>query len=89
VLSGDLAAELRHLKEESGGDVIVYGGGSLAQSVVRSGLVDDFLLLTHPVVLGRGLPIFTKVEAPLDLELVYVRPFKGGTVAHSYRPKTR
>jgi hypothetical protein len=38
----------------------------------------------HPVVLGAGLPIFTSVELPMDLELVEAKSFPGGIVAHVY-----
>jgi dihydrofolate reductase len=89
VLSGNLSEEIHLLKEEPGKDIIVYGGATLAQNVVKSGLVDEYLLLTHPIALGRGLPIFSSLAAPADLELAYARSFKGGTVAHLYRPKKR
>ena len=89
VLSGPLSEELLRLKNEPGKDVIVYGGASLAQNVIKSGLVDEHFFLTHPIALGRGLPIFSNLEKPADLELVYAKSFKGGTVGHLYRPKKR
>jgi hypothetical protein len=43
--------------------------------------VDEFRLLVHPVVLGKGLSIFSDLEAPLRLDLVSVSPFRAGTIA--------
>ncbi|HEX4339986.1 MAG TPA: dihydrofolate reductase family protein [Polyangiaceae bacterium] len=89
VLSGELSAELRRLKEEPGKDIVLYGGASLAQNVVKTGLVDEYFILTHPIALGRGLPLFSSLEEPVDLELDYARAFETGAVAHLYRPKKR
>jgi dihydrofolate reductase len=87
VASGDLADEIARLKQEPGKDILAHGGASFAASLIAHGLVDEFRLLTHPVVLGRGLPIFSKLAKPLSLQLVEVKPFPGGSVAHIYRPR--
>jgi dihydrofolate reductase len=84
VASGDLAEEVRRLKAESGGDVIAHGGASFVRALIETGLVDEYALLVAPVVLGRGLPIFSK---PMDLELVELKRFPKGTVAHVYRAR--
>ncbi len=87
VASGDLADEIRRLKQEPGKDIIAHGGASFAQSLVERGLVDEYRLLVHPVVLGRGLPLFSRLAKPADLQLVEARSFPGGAVAHIYRPR--
>ena len=89
VLAGKLSEELERLKNEGGKDIIVYGGATLAQNVVKTGLVDEYFLLTHPIALGRGLALFSSLEKPADLELAYAKSFRGGTVGHLYRPKNR
>jgi dihydrofolate reductase len=86
-LSGPLAEEIRRLKDEPGGDVIVYGGARLAQSVIATGLVDEYYFLVHPAALGRGLPIFSSLEKPIDLELVASKSFAAGAVGQRYRSK--
>jgi dihydrofolate reductase len=58
VARGELAEEVARLKRESGKDILAHGGASFAQSLAQSGLVDEYRLLVHPVVLGRGLPLF-------------------------------
>jgi dihydrofolate reductase len=85
VAKGDLAEEVARLKREPGNDIVAHGGASFAQSLAQLGLVDEYWLLKHPVALGRGLPLFAKLPAPLDLELVDSRAFPRGSVAHVYR----
>lgn len=56
------------------------------RSLIAAGLIDEYLLLTHPVVLGEGLAIFNGVAQPLGLKLVEAKSFLGGIVAHRYHP---
>ena len=66
---------------------MVHGGASLARSLVRTGLADEYELLVHPTVLGRGQPIFTEIEKPTDLELVKSKVFRTGATALVYTPR--
>ena len=59
---------------------------SLARSLVRAGLIDEYRLLVHPVVLGGGLPLFSELKTPVDLKLESSTPFRSGAVANVYRP---
>jgi dihydrofolate reductase len=54
------------------------------RSLIATGLIDEYLLVTHPVVLGEGMAIFNGVARPLDLKLVDAKAFPGGIVAHTY-----
>lgn len=86
ILNGDLAEEVARLKAEPGKDILAHGGAGFARSLTRLGLVDEYWLLVHPVALGAGLPIFEDLPRRVDLRLVSVRAFPGGTVASIYRP---
>jgi dihydrofolate reductase len=70
VASGDLATEVRRLKNEPGKEILAHGGAMFARSLVESGLVDEYRLLVHPVALGRGQPLFSELATPIDLKLV-------------------
>ncbi len=83
VVSGDLVEEISRLRQQSGKDILAHGGASFAQSLSSLGLVDEYRLIVHPVVLGSGLPLFA---SPMDLTLVTTTAFSGGAVAHVYRP---
>jgi dihydrofolate reductase len=57
--------------------------------LIGTGLIDEYRLLVHPVVLGHGLPIFSDLRRPLDLALIESISFKSGAVAQIYRPKKK
>jgi dihydrofolate reductase len=85
VFDGDLAQEIRKLKSEPGKPIVAIGGAGFMRSLIATGLIDEYLLVTHPVVLGEGLPIFSGVAQPLDLKLVDVKAFPKGIIARTYR----
>ncbi len=85
VVSGDLAIELARLKQESGKDLLAYGGARFAQPLVRTGLVDDYRLIVDPIALGGGLRLFPELPAAVRLKLVEAIPFESGAIAATYR----
>jgi dihydrofolate reductase len=87
VAQGDLRDEIKKLKREDGKDIIAYGGASFAQSLIELDVVDDYRFLIHPVILGIGLPVFTRAKKLTHLELVDERRFPKGAVAHVYNRK--
>ncbi|MGC5246349.1 dihydrofolate reductase family protein [Gordonia sp. DT219] len=86
IANGELAEEVRRLKEEPGDYVLAHGGSLFARSLIRLGLVDEYRLLIHPAALGSGLALFADLGEPADLRLVDATAFSGGVVAHVYRP---
>lgn len=85
VARGDLAEEVARLKAQDGKPIIAHGGASFARSLITAGLVDQYVLLVHPIALGRGLPIFSGLAAPRLLKLVSSKAFPAGAVAQIYR----
>jgi dihydrofolate reductase len=75
---------VREIKERAGGD-IALGGAELAGHFMRHGLVDEYSLYVHPVVLGRGRPLFPS-GVGLDLRLAETRTFGNGVVLLRYLP---
>jgi dihydrofolate reductase len=61
-------------------------GPNLAGQFVRRGLVDEYRLVVHPVVLGAGTPFWPDLDAPLPLRLVETRSFASGAELRSYVP---
>jgi dihydrofolate reductase len=84
VFDGDLAEEIRKLKSEPGKPITAIGGAGFMRSLIATGLIDEYHLITHPVVLGEGLAIFNGVARPRDLKLVDVKVCPGGIIAHTY-----
>jgi len=85
IARGDLADEVAEIKSQPGDDVIVYGGYTLAQALTRADLVDEYRLITRPVALGSGEPMFKDLPAGRRLELVEATPYPDGTVITIYR----
>jgi dihydrofolate reductase len=79
----DVAGALARLREEFDGDLGV-GGATLAASFIRAGLVDEFRLVVHPVVIGAGTPFFPPLAAPLALTLVETQRLASGLVYLRY-----
>ena len=85
IARGDLVDEISALRRQPGGDIIAWGGASFAQALSRAGLVDEYVLVIHPVAFGSGLPMFRDLPKPLQLELVEAQTFDTGTVLHVYK----
>lgn len=79
----DPAGEIAKLREEPGGDLLVSGGADFVRGLSSAGLVDEYRLIVHPAVLGRGLPLFAE---PMELKLVDSTPFSTGAIGFVYAP---
>lgn len=78
---------VRKLKEKEGGEICVMGGSDLAKSLFEAGVIDEIGFNIHPVLLGKGIPLFHEMKRQIDLELLECRPFKNGCVYVLYRVK--
>jgi len=87
VARGDLAAEIAAIKDDSGPDVIAWGGATFASALVEHGLVDEYRLAVQPVAVGSGRPLFGQLPAALHLDLVEAKTFSCGVVVHIYTPR--
>jgi dihydrofolate reductase len=85
LVRGDVATVLDELRREWDGELGV-GGPDLAGQFVRRGLVDEFRLVIHPVVLGGGTPFWPDLDAPMRLRLVDRHAFDSGPIAETYLP---
>jgi len=83
--SGGLAEEIERLRAEPGEGDIWIGGATLAAEAAASGLIDEYLIRVHPVLVGGGTPYFPRYESRVDLELVETRSFGTRLVYLRYR----
>jgi dihydrofolate reductase len=74
VLSGDLATEVKAVKERFSGDILVAGSAQLAQGLLAADLVDELHLMVFPVVLGTGKRLFGDADAARRFQLVAAKP---------------
>ncbi len=84
LLKGDAAEAVARHKEEGGKDLVVLGSGELTQSLMRRNLVDEYVLLIHPLVLGSGRRLFTDGGAFAALRLVGTKTTTTSVVIATY-----
>ena len=86
LLKGDARQSVRRLKEQSDKDILLMGSGALAASLIRDNLVDQYVLLIHPLVLGSGRRLFPDQGVFARLRLVEATPTTTGVLIATYRP---
>ena len=85
IISGNVAEEVRKLKEEDGKDLVIFGSPTLASSLMELGLIDEFQFTVSPVVLGEGKTFLRNITQRVNLELVHSENIEGGVIAVHYR----
>jgi dihydrofolate reductase len=85
LITGDAPAAVARLKAETGKDLVVLGSGELLRSLRQHRLVDEYVLLIYPLVLGSGRRLFPDASAFEKLELVTTIPTTTGVVIGTYR----
>ncbi|MFC4058619.1 dihydrofolate reductase family protein [Planomonospora corallina] len=86
VVGGDLATAIGELKARPGGDIITYGGSTLARNLIAAGLVDELHLIVNPTAIGTGLPVFPATGDVQRFRLAGTQPFECGITALCYAP---
>ncbi|MEU4068412.1 dihydrofolate reductase family protein [Streptomyces wedmorensis] len=86
LVTGDAVTEITRLKAEDGGPMDI-GGATLAGAAMRAGLIDEYVIAAHPVLVGGGTPFFTPLDDWVNLNLVETRMFPSGVVLTRYETK--
>ena len=83
----DLEEEVSALKQQSGKDILV-GSPSLIVALTKHNLIDEYQLCIHPVIVGKGLPLFKNINDKTILRLKKTKALSGGAIILYYEPKT-
>jgi dihydrofolate reductase len=86
LVKGDLAAEVRKMKQEPGPGMAILGSGSIVSQLAQAGLIDEYQVVVNPIVLGKGRTMFEGVDKKLNLKLTKTRAFGNGNVVLCYEP---
>jgi dihydrofolate reductase len=86
LVKGDMVAEVRRMKGESGDGMVILGSGSIVAQLAREGLVDEYQIVLNPVALGGGRTMFDGIKEKLRLKLARSRVFRSGKVFLCYEP---
>jgi dihydrofolate reductase len=85
LIKENVEGEVKKLKEQAGKDMIIFASSKLVQSFTNAGLVDEYRIVVHPVILGSGKQLFDNINTRHDLKLKSVTPYKSGAVLFTYQ----
>jgi dihydrofolate reductase len=86
LVKGDLATEVRKMKQEPGEGLVIMGSGTIVSQLAQEGLIDEFQIVVCPIVIGSGRTLFEGVKEKLSLKLTKSRTFGNGNVYTCYQP---
>jgi dihydrofolate reductase len=87
LISCNIMEEVKKIKNEQGKEIWLYGGASLITTFLNLGLVDEYRLSIHPIILGEGKPLFIDIKQRLGLKLINIKKFSSGVVQLCYHPE--
>ena len=86
LIKKNVAEEITRLKQQPGGSIALTGSATLIRSLMKDGLIDEFRLYIHPIVVGHGIRLFTDGMDTTGLKLVSSRTFDSGVIVLTYQP---
>ena len=86
IANGDLVEEIANLKNKTGKDIIVYGGGTFVSALIKNNLIDELHLFVNPTAIGSGMPIFKELSSNQKFGVVGVKSFECGIITLIYKP---
>jgi len=86
VVKGDLVAEVKKMKQQSGPGMAILGSGTIVSQLAAAGLIDEYQVVVNPIILGKGRTMFEDVKNMVKLNLTKTRRFKSGKVYVCYEP---
>ena len=89
LVKGDLATEVRKMKQEPGEGLVIMGSGTIVSQLTQEGLIDEFQIVACPIVIGSGRTLFEGVKEKLNLKLTKSRTFGNGNVYTCYEPASK
>jgi dihydrofolate reductase len=84
LIKDNVAEQLKKLKQEPGKDLVIFGSPGLATNLMNLGLIDEYRLTIHPIILGSGISVFTNNTTKSNLKLVDSKILKSGVVTLHY-----
>jgi dihydrofolate reductase len=89
VIKSNIEEEIKKLKESSGKNITILGSGSIVNQLAEKGLIDEFMIMIHPVAIGNGTAFLKDISKNIELELTKSKSFKGGHVLVCYQPSRK
>ena len=85
IISSNITDRINEIKQEAGPDILLFGSPTATHSLIQLNLIDGYWLFVNPIILGRGIPLFTTdIKDIIKLNLVTTRPFTSGVTELNY-----
>lgn len=85
IISENVAAEIKKLKQQAGGDIQIEGSAELVQSLMKADLIDEYRFLVHPIIMGNGKRFFKDGAQTSGLNLYKTEKLDKGVIALYYQ----
>jgi dihydrofolate reductase len=86
LINENVEDQIKNLKKEKGGDIILLASSKLCVSLLEWGLLDEIRIMINPIVIGKGTPLFHGLKDKVSLKLIKSRNFVNGNVLLTYTP---
>ncbi|WP_421830401.1 dihydrofolate reductase family protein [Larkinella sp.] len=83
-VTDDVVAFVQDLKQQAGKDIFLVGGGQINALLLEAGLIDELQVFVHPIILGKGIPMFQPTEKPHPWQLVETKTYERGLMELHY-----
>ncbi len=86
IIKDNIVEEIKKMKRQNGKDMVLLGSGTIVNQFAEKGLIDEYQIMVHPVVIGEGTPLLKNIDHMMDLKLTVTKAFPSGVVLHCYKP---
>lgn len=84
IISNNLSDRINEIKQQAGNDILLFGSPTATHSLIQHNLIDGYWLFLNPIILGRGIPLFTGVKDKIKLKLLTTHQFTCGVTELNY-----
>jgi dihydrofolate reductase len=84
IVSGEVTKWVKEMKQQPGKNIWLFGGASLTSSLINANLVDELWLAVHPILLGKGKPLYSDINGRIGLQLLDTKSYNTGLVSLRY-----
>ena len=84
IISGNISESVNEIKRQGDKDILLFGSPTATHALIQLNLIDGYWLFVNPIILGRGIPLFTDIKDKIKLNLLSTRPFTCGVTELNY-----
>jgi dihydrofolate reductase len=84
IISGDLSENINKIRQEEGTDILLFGSPTATHSLLEMNLIDGYWLFVNPIILGKGIPLFSGITGKIKLKLLSTQQFSSGVTELNY-----